>query len=150
MIETEERKALRLKQEHLCASIFMRLINGALRGAPFSLLLFDYGDGSKEQLHISYKTTRARRVFANQLAVMVESWETGKPRTAPASQIREMMSEQEARALQQIVDMYVPEGLGFVLVIGSVAPVVYISSGDRPGMLETFKELVPKLIAESN
>jgi len=148
--ETEERKTRRLKQEGLCADIFMRLLHGALKGAPFSLLLFDFGDGATEELHISYKTTRTRTVFASQLAVMVESWKTGKPRTAPASQIDEMMTEQEARALQQIIDMYVPEGLGFAVVIGSQAPVVYISSGDRPGMLETFEELIPKLRVEGN
>lgn len=148
--ETEARRARRLKQEQLCADIFQRLIRGALKGAPFSLLLFDFGNGANDELHISYTTTRSRSVFAEQMAVMVEAWKTGKPRTAPAFQANELMSEQEARGLSQIVDMYVPEGMGFAVVIGSVAPVAYISSGDRPGMLATFEELIPKIIAESN
>lgn len=128
---------VRLVLEQRCADTFRSLYKGRLRRYPFTLIAFDFGNDTYD--NVAFKTSLTMTGLADAFSALLEGWLGRAPRFSPDGVDSHMV-----RQLAEDVKDALP-GLGFIALLGDSASYAYVSNAERTTVAQMIRnDLLPE------
>jgi hypothetical protein len=135
--ESNTQTQVRLVLEQRCADTFRKLYKGKITRYPFTLVAFDFGNQTYD--NVAFKTSLTMPALADAFSALLEGWLGRAPRFSPDGVDSYMI-----RQLAEDVKDALP-GLGFIALLGDSASYAYVSNAERTSVAKLIRnDLLPE------